>query len=73
MNDDLKIKEGIIATGNEDEPKKGDITFITNDEEMLKLCCNGDILVKGKKIENDIEVVDALREFIKQNIKNKGE
>lgn len=33
-------------------------------EPILKLCPNGDIFVKGKLIENDIEVVEALREFI---------
>jgi hypothetical protein len=32
---------------------------------ILKLCQNGDIFVKGKLIENDKEVVDALREFLK--------
>jgi len=32
--------------------------------EMLKLCENGDIFVKGKLVENDIEVVDAMREFL---------
>ena len=31
---------------------------------ILKLCANGDIFVKGKLIENDKELVDALREFI---------
>jgi hypothetical protein len=32
--------------------------------EILKLCANGDIFVKGKLVENDKEVVDALREFL---------
>jgi hypothetical protein len=32
--------------------------------EILKLCPNGDIFVKGKLVENDKEVVDALREFL---------
>ena len=42
------------------------IIFSTNvDNEMIKLCDNGDILVKGKLIENDKEVVDAMREFLK--------
>lgn len=36
-----------------------------NTTPILELKANGDILVKGKLIENDIEVVDALREFIK--------
>jgi hypothetical protein len=31
---------------------------------ILELRGNGDILVKGKVIENDIEVVQALREFL---------
>ena len=42
------------------------IIFSTNvDNEMIKLCDNGDILVKGKLIENDKEVVNAMREFLK--------
>lgn len=33
-------------------------------EPILKLCPNGDIFVKGRLVENDKEVVEALREFI---------
>ena len=33
---------------------------------IIKLCENGDIFVKGKLIENDKEVVDAMREFLTQ-------
>ena len=41
------------------------ITFTTsNSEPILELKQNGDIFVKGKLIENDKEVVDALREFL---------
>ena len=32
--------------------------------EIIKLCNNGDIFVKGKLIENDKEVVEAMREFL---------
>jgi hypothetical protein len=45
------------------------ISFITkefNAEPFIKLCENGDIFVKGKLIENDKEVVDAMREFLTQ-------
>lgn len=31
---------------------------------VLELRQNGDIIVKGKLVENDVEVVEALREFI---------
>ena len=44
------------------------IFFLQVDEsnqEILKLCENGDIFVKGRLAENDKEVVDALREFLK--------
>jgi hypothetical protein len=37
---------------------------VKGNEEILKLCENGDIFVKGKLAENDKEVVDALREFL---------
>ena len=41
------------------------ITFTTsNSEPILELKGDGDIFVKGKLIENDKEVVDALREFL---------
>ncbi len=41
------------------------IQFRTTDTtEIIKLCENGDIFVKGKLIENDKEVVDAMREFL---------
>ena len=33
---------------------------------FITLCENGDIFIKGKLIENDIEVVDAMREFLTQ-------
>lgn len=42
-----------------------DIIFLSKDNsEILRLKENGDILVKGKMIENDLEVVDGLREFL---------
>ena len=41
------------------------ITFNMPDTtEIIKLCKNGDIFIKGKLIENDKEVVDAMREFL---------
>ena len=36
-----------------------------NGEPILKLCANGDIFVKGKKVVNDIEVVEGMRELLK--------
>lgn len=44
------------------------IFFITKDntnKEILKVCENGDIFVNGKLAENDKEVVEALRQFLK--------
>ena len=34
-------------------------------DELLKFDNNGDIYVKGKLVENDKQVVDGLREFLK--------
>ncbi len=43
------------------------VVFLKNNgtKELLKLCENGDIFVNGKLVENDKEVVDSLREFLK--------
>lgn len=49
-------------------PHEQNTIFFAQDNskrEILKLCGNGDIFVKGKLTENDKEVVDALREFLK--------
>ncbi|AIM29142.1 hypothetical protein DF16_orf00726 [Bacillus thuringiensis serovar kurstaki str. YBT-1520] len=35
------------------------------EQEMVSLKSNGDIFVKGKLVENDKEVVDGMREFLK--------
>jgi len=51
------------------ELESNTINFFTNmsaPEATLKLCANGDIYVKGKLVENDIEVVEGLREFLDQ-------
>jgi hypothetical protein len=45
-----------------------DIVFFSNDaEEILRLCDNGDIYVHGNLVENDQDVVDGLREFLKKS------
>ena len=40
------------------------VFFIKDDKEILRLCENGDILVKKEKIVNDIEVYNALKIFL---------
>ena len=48
------------------EIESNTIRFFTDENnEIIKLCDDGDIFVKGKLIENDKEVVDAMREFLK--------
>ena len=59
--EDLKLKSEL-------EPNT--ITFDlgkNENEPIILLKDNGDIFVKGKLIENDKEVVDAMREFLKQS------
>ena len=50
-------------------PQEKNTTFFLQvdklNTEILKLCENGDIFVKGRLAENDKEVVEALREFLK--------
>jgi hypothetical protein len=42
------------------------IFYLEQDEPIIKLCANGDIFIKGKLVENDIEVVEGMREFLKR-------
>jgi hypothetical protein len=58
---------GIIIPKEEPKQEQNTISFVQDNagREILKLCENGDIFIKGKLAENDKEVVDALREFLK--------
>jgi len=50
----------------EKELEPNTITFcFGNDEPLIKLCYNGDIFIRGKLVENDKEVVEGMREFLK--------
>ncbi|MGD6837497.1 hypothetical protein ACQCVL_13265 [Bacillus thuringiensis] len=41
------------------------IILKVGEQEMVSLKSNGDIYVKGKFVENDKEVVDGMREFLR--------
>ncbi|PER45278.1 hypothetical protein [Bacillus thuringiensis] len=41
------------------------IVLKVGEQEIVTLKSNGDIYVKGKLVENDKEVVDGMREFLR--------
>ena len=50
-------------------PAENNIVFYVKDtDEILRLEPGGDIFVRGALVDNDIEVVDALREFVSETI-----
>jgi len=57
---DIEPNTLIFHSGNETEP-------------ILKLCQNGDIFIKGKLVENDLEVVEGMREFLEKANSNGGD
>ena len=60
-NETIKLQDNLL-------PEHSDIVFTVSDNvEILKLCANGDIYVKGKLAENDKEVVNAMRSLITQS------
>lgn len=61
----------ITNTNIDTTGKSGDIVFSLNygKTEMLRLCSNGDIFVKGVLVETDKEVFVGLREFINKGLK----
>lgn len=62
------MEEGVVETTQQNLPE-GSIIFNVDslDVPILELRQNGDIFVKGNLVENDIEVVDALRVFLSEN------
>lgn len=58
-------KNDLISVDKPDLEKNAIVFHINHGQtEMLKLCANGDIFVKGKLVENDLEVVEGLRNFL---------
>lgn len=45
-------------------PQEQTITFTAAGTEMLRLNADGDIYVSGRLATNDLEVVDAMRQFL---------
>ncbi|WP_140392693.1 hypothetical protein [Bacillus wiedmannii] len=64
LQNDQVLKGRVLSAGSP-------ITFSKASESILELRPNGDILVKGKLIENDVEVVDGMRELL--GLGKKGE
>lgn len=52
-----------ILTGSH-VPQDQTITFTTTGTEILRLGADGDIYVRGRLATNDLEVVDAMRQFL---------
>ncbi|MDG0950512.1 hypothetical protein [Bacillus paranthracis] len=61
-----------INSGKPLQSNPGDIIFTVGGNNVLTLKHNGDILVKGKLIENDREVIEGLREFIDLSREERG-
>lgn len=59
-----KIRVSAREVIEEAERTGGDILFSVGEIEMLRLCSNGDIYVKGRLTTNDLETVEGFKEFV---------
>lgn len=67
MADDEREEEP-LELADDEITEDTDIAFFSADgEEILRLCDNGDIKVRGNLAENDKAVVDGMREFLKNS------
>ena len=66
-NDNLKL----LAPASDIEPNTIIFHVGNETEPILKLCQTGDIFIKGKLVDNDLEVVEGMRKFL-ENVKPKG-
>jgi hypothetical protein len=65
-NKDMKTEEKVLVLKKAEDFQKDTVFFSMdkNRNEILKLCPNGDIFVKGRLAENDKQVVEALKEWL---------
>ena len=61
------MSEEITTTANLTEANTFVFSNKNIDEPILKLCENGDIFVHGRLADTDMEVVNALRDFINES------
>jgi hypothetical protein len=54
-----------IGITKEYEAKAG-LTFSYDTNEIMKLCANGEIYIRGVLITNDLEVVEGMKKFLKE-------
>ena len=62
LNINGEIKTGILAKPLIPENK---IYFHCGDKEIIRLEPNGDIYVRGELVENDKDVVEGMRDFLR--------
>lgn len=59
------LEDENVITANLLDPVESDIIFYIEDKEILKLASDGNIFVHGQTVENNRDVVDALRSFLR--------
>lgn len=65
MNENVCDSSNVLTMGGTLAPSEDTITFqVGSYKEFLELCPNGDIILKGKILENDLEIVEGLREMV---------
>ena len=58
--------EGLTIKNSDFESNTISLNTENEKNPIIKFCENGDIFVKGKLVENDLEVVEGMREFLKK-------
>jgi hypothetical protein len=66
-SDERKMEMPILTLSSEGEIEANNIIFYVDNgnTEIVKFCGNGDIFVHGRLAENDKEVVQGMRDFLK--------
>lgn len=65
MNEYVYDSNSVLKLGGTLDSQENTIIFqVGSYKEFLKLCPNGDIILKGNIVENDLDIVDGMREMI---------
>jgi hypothetical protein len=66
VSENNQTEEKVLVLKKAEDFQKDTVSFSMdkNRNEILKLCPNGDIFVKGRLAENDKQVVDAFKEWL---------
>lgn len=69
--DDLRNQAAMNMQSTHPQAPDGDVVFKCGQREVLRLCADGVVMLNGKEVANDVEIVSTFKQWCKEALKYK--